>query len=165
MFKEVYLDDKFKVYEEDIEELKNIIEGQFLARDLVNLRSNDIYPATLAQKANENLSDLGVDVKIYDKDQILDMGLTAYYEVAKGSDRQPKFIVMEYLHGQKDKAPLALVGKGLTYDAGGYSIKTSKGMKTMHADMGGAGSVIGLSLIHISEPTRQCCTSRMPSSA
>ena len=143
LFKEVYLDEKFKIYEEDIEELKNILEGQFLARDLVNLRSNDIYPATLAQKANENLSDQGVEVKIYDKDQILDMGLTAYYEVAKGSDKEPKFIVMEYLHGQKDKAPLALVGKGLTYDAGGYSIKTSKGMKTMNSDMGGAGSVIG----------------------
>ena len=117
--------------------------GQFLTRDLVNLRSNDIYPETLAQKASENLSDLGVKVTIYGKDEILSMGLTAFYEVAKGSDKEPKFIVMEYFHGQKDKAPLALVGKGLTYDAGGYSIKTSNGMKTMNSDMGGSGSVIG----------------------
>lgn len=142
-FIEVNFDEKLTGYENDIDELIKVLYGQFLARDLVNLRSNDIYPESLAQKVVENLSDLGVDVKVYGKDQILDMGLTAFYEVAKGSDNEPKFIVMEYLKGEPSKAPLAIVGKGLTYDAGGYSIKTSKGMKTMHTDMGGAGSVIG----------------------
>lgn len=143
LFKEVNLNEKFACYEQELTELQNVLCGQFLTRDLVNLRSNDIYPESLAQKASENLSDLGVKVKIYGKDEILNMGLTAFYEVAKGSDKEPKFIVMEYLHGEKDKAPLALVGKGLTYDAGGYSIKTSVGMKTMNSDMGGSGSVIG----------------------
>lgn len=142
-FINVNFDEKLNSYNKEIDELIKVLDGQFLARDLVNLRSNDIYPESLAQKAKENLSGLGVDVKVYNKDQILDMGLTAFYEVAKGSDKEPKFIVMEYLKGEPGKAPLALVGKGLTYDAGGYSIKTSKGMKTMHTDMGGAGSVIG----------------------
>lgn len=138
---EINFDESLSPYKADLEELSNVLEGQFLARDLVNLRSNDIYPETLAQAAHDNLSDLGVDVKIYGKDEILDMGLTAFYEVAKGSDKEPKFIVMEYLKG--DNEPLALVGKGLTYDAGGYSIKTSSGMKTMNSDMGGSGTVIG----------------------
>lgn len=143
LFEIVNFDENFSSFESDVDELQKVLCGQFLTRDLVNLRSNDIYPESLAQKASENLSDLGVKVTIYGKDEILSMGLTAFYEVAKGSDKEPKFIVMEYFHGQKDKAPLALVGKGLTYDAGGYSIKTSNGMKTMNSDMGGSGSVIG----------------------
>ncbi|WP_296114714.1 leucyl aminopeptidase [uncultured Anaerococcus sp.] len=143
LFKEINFSQEFAQYEKDLDELKKVLDGQFLARDLVNLRSNDIYPESLANKASENLKDLGVDVKVYGKEEILDMGLTAFYEVAKGSDKEPKFIVMEYLKGDKDKAPLALVGKGLTYDAGGYSIKTSNGMKTMNSDMGGSGTVIG----------------------
>lgn len=143
LFKNVNFDNKFAGFEADLKELENVLVGQFLTRDLVNLRSNDIYPESLAQAAVDNLSDLGVEVKVYSKDEILAMNLTAFYEVAKGSDKEPKFIVMEYLHGEKNAAPLALVGKGLTYDAGGYSIKTSNGMKTMNSDMGGSGTVIG----------------------
>ena len=143
LFKNVNFDNKFSEFEADLKELENVLVGQFLTRDLVNLRSNDIYPESLAQAAVDNLSDLGVEVKVYGKNEILAMNLTAFYEVAKGSDKEPKFIVMEYLHGEKDEAPLALVGKGLTYDAGGYSIKTSNGMKTMNSDMGGSGIVIG----------------------
>lgn len=143
LFKNLNFSDKFAEFEDELKELENVLEGQFLARNLVNLRSNDIYPESLAQAAVDNLSNLGVDVKVYGKDEILDMNLTAFYEVAKGSDKEPKFIVMEYLKGKKDEAPLALVGKGLTYDAGGYSIKTSNGMKTMNSDMGGSGTVIG----------------------
>ena len=130
-----------KSYENDINELLDTLCGQFLARNLINLRSNDIYPETLANHVNEELSDLGVDVKIYEEEQIRDMGLTAYLEVAKGSSNKPRFIVMEYLHG--DNKPLVFVGKGLTYDSGGYSIKTSEGMKTMNSDMGGSATVIG----------------------
>lgn len=143
IFNLVNLDEKFAEYKIDIDELEKILCGQFLTRDLVNLRSNDIYPETLANKAVENLQDLGVELKIYGVKEILEMGLTAFYEVAKGSDKEPKFIVMEYFKGESGKAPLALVGKGLTYDAGGYSIKTSAGMKTMNSDMGGSGTVIG----------------------
>ncbi|MDY3005526.1 leucyl aminopeptidase [Anaerococcus porci] len=130
-------------YKEDLDELLNVLLGQKLAKDLVNLRSNDIYPETLANYAKKELEDLGVDVKIYQKDEILNMGLTAYYNVAKGSDNEPRFIVMEYLHGKDDERPYVYVGKGLTYDSGGYSIKTSDGMKTMNSDMGGSGTVIG----------------------
>lgn len=125
-----------------IEEQLTILDSQAFARNLVNLRSNDIYPESLAQATKERLT-RGVEVKIYDEKQIKDLGLTAYLEVGKGSDNPPRFIVMEYLNGDKDQKPLVFVGKGITYDSGGYSIKSSDGMKTMNADMGGAGTVIG----------------------
>ncbi|MFO3717796.1 leucyl aminopeptidase [Anaerococcus sp. ENR1011] len=125
-----------------IEEQLTVLDSQAFARDLVNLRSNDIYPESLAQAAKERLT-RDVEVKIYDEKQIKDLGLTAYLEVAKGSDNPPRFIVMEYLNGPKEQKPLVFVGKGITYDSGGYSIKPSDGMKTMNADMGGAGTVIG----------------------
>lgn len=122
---------------------EDLMAGVFLARDLVNETSNVIYPETLAQRAKENLEGLGVDVKIYDKKQIEDMGLEAFLAVAKGSDKEPRFIVMEYKGDKDSKFTTGLVGKGLTYDSGGYCIKTPKGMADMHCDMGGAGTVIG----------------------
>lgn len=133
----------FNSYEKNMEELVKVIDAQSFARDLVNLRSNDIYPETLATKAKEELSKYGVDVKIYEEDQIRQMGLTAFLQVAKGSDNKPRFIVMEYLKANDDQKPLVFVGKGLTYDSGGYSIKSSDGMKEMNSDMGGSATVIG----------------------
>lgn len=133
----------FNFYEKNMEELVKVIDAQSFARDLVNLRSNDIYPETLANKAKEELSKYGVDVKIYEEDQIRQMGLTAFLQVAKGSDNKPRFIVMEYLKANDDQKPLVFVGKGLTYDSGGYSIKSSDGMKEMNSDMGGSATVIG----------------------
>lgn len=91
----------------------------------------------------ERFADKNVNVKVYDEEQIRELGLTAYLEVAKGSDNPPRFIVIEYLNGPQEQKPLVFVGKGITYDSGGYSIKPSDGMKTMNADMGGAGTVIG----------------------
>lgn len=126
-----------------LDEILKVIDAQFLTRDLVNTRSNEIYPETLANRAKEELSPLGVDVKIYEKDEIEKMGLTAFLEVGKGSDKLPRLIVMEYLNSDKNVAPKVFVGKGLTYDSGGYSIKPSDGMKTMNSDMAGSATVIG----------------------
>lgn len=126
----------------DVEQLV-VLDSQNFVRDLVNLRSNDIYPETLAQKVKERFAKKDVNVRIYNENQIKEMNLTAYLEVAKGSDNPPRFIVMEYLNGEKSQKPLVFVGKGLTYDSGGYSIKSNAGMKTMNADMAGAGTVIG----------------------
>lgn len=137
----------FKGPEEKLMEGLNRIQGQldgvFFARDLVNETSNVIYPETLAQKAVENLSEVGVNVTVYDKKQIEEMGMEAFLSVGKGSDNEPRFIVMEYKGNPDSKEVTGLVGKGLTYDSGGYSIKTPGGMVTMHCDMGGAGTVIG----------------------
>ena len=134
---------EFSHLEERISELDKILNAQFFARDLVNLRSNDLYPESLSKKVDEKLSSLGVEVKIYEEEDIRKMGLTAFLEVGKGSDKKPRFIVIEYLKASKDQNPLVLVGKGITYDTGGYCIKTPAGMKSMNSDMGGAASVIG----------------------
>lgn len=130
-------------YDKEANELLDVLIGQFLARDLINLRSNDIYPETLANYAKDELESLGISVKVYEEDEIRDMGLTAFLQVAKGSANKPRFIVMEYLKGKENEKPLVFVGKGLTYDSGGYSIKSNDGMKTMNSDMGGSATVIG----------------------
>lgn len=120
-----------------------MMEGIFLARDLTNRTANEIYPETLARAAQEALEPAGVKVRVYDKAEIEAIGMEAFLSVAKGSAHEPRFIVMEY-NGQPDSAErTALVGKGLTYDSGGYSIKTAAGMVTMHCDMAGSAAVIG----------------------
>ncbi|WP_067140364.1 leucyl aminopeptidase [Oceanivirga salmonicida] len=126
-----------------IEESETLMKSVFITRDLVNLPSNYIYPETLANKAKEILSPLGVKVTIYDKKQIKEMGMEAFYSVGKGSDNEPRLIVMEYENNPESNERLGLVGKGITYDSGGYSLKPNDGMKTMFCDMGGAATVIG----------------------
>lgn len=142
--KNIYFDieSEIKDIELKIEELESILESQFFTRNIVNMRSNTIYPESLANKAVEELSKLGVEVKVYDKDEIVELGLNAFLAVGKGSENNPRFIVMEYFEGGDEK-PLAFVGKGLTYDSGGYSLKPSDAMMTMFSDMSGAATVIG----------------------
>ena len=127
---------------EDFNYRENIVEGVNFTRFLVNTPAIDMYPETLAKAASEKLSSVGVNVKVLNKDEIVKLGMKAFLAVAEGSDKEPKFIIMEYLpvEGQK---PIGLVGKGLTYDSGGYAIKPAKGMATMHGDMGGSATVIG----------------------
>ncbi len=125
------------------EQIRNLIDGLFLARDLVNQTSNEMYPEVLADKVKDVFQDLPVEVRILDEHEIQDLGMEAFYSVAKGSDRPPRFIIMEYDGGEEGQEKTALVGKGLTYDSGGYCIKSARGMSTMHCDMGGAGTVIG----------------------
>lgn len=136
-------EEKFERAKEGIEEAKILIDSIFITRDLVNLPSNYIYPETLAQNAYDILTPLGVKVSIYDKKQIEEMGLLSFLSVGKGSDNDPRLIVMEYNGDPENTEKLGLVGKGITYDSGGYSIKPSDGMKTMFCDMGGAATVIG----------------------
>lgn len=126
-----------------IQRTTDMMDGVFLARDLTNETANHLYPETLAQRAAETLTPLGVDVHVYEEDAIREIGMKAFLAVGQGSARRPRLIVMNY-RGASDDAPLtALVGKGITYDSGGYCVKTAAGMLTMHSDMGGAGTVIG----------------------
>ena len=133
-----------KEIEEVIEEAKIIAEGILIARDLVNEPSNVIYPETLAQKAEEIGQESGFEVEVSGLDRIKELKMEAFYNVAKGSVKEPKLIVMRYFGDSSNKENiLGLVGKGLTYDSGGYSIKPTDGMLDMKSDMGGAASVIG----------------------
>ncbi len=130
-------------FQEAIEEAEILIDGIFLARDLVNERSINMYPEILAKSAKDNLESLGVEVEIFEKDKIEELEMKAFLAVAQGSDKEPRFIVMNYKGDPSSDEKIALVGKGLTYDSGGYSLKPSTSMDTMYCDMGGAGSVIG----------------------
>lgn len=121
-----------------------IAEGVKLTRDLVNLPPNICDPAYLAKAADEAAQAVGLKIEVLEKRQMETLGMGALLGVAQGSETPPRFIIMEH---NADKAEeldtIVLVGKGVTFDTGGYSIKTSDGMVGMKADMAGGGAVIG----------------------
>lgn len=129
--------------EKGIDEAVKLMEAIFLSRDLVNQPANVIYPETLANTAKEELEKNGVKVTIYGKKEIEDLKMEAFLSVARASAKEPKLIVMEYYNNPESDERVALVGKGLTYDSGGYAIKPAQSMADMFCDMGGSGTVIG----------------------
>lgn len=143
--KEVYLDASDAKEEEvlaGIKEAEILVEAIFLARDLVNERAINMYPEVLSQAAKDNLEKLGVQVEIFGQKEIEALNMEAFLAVAEGSDKEPQFIVMTYQGDKDSDEKIALVGKGLTYDSGGYSIKPSTSMDTMFSDMAGSATVI-----------------------
>jgi leucyl aminopeptidase len=127
------------------EPLSKIAEGVFFTRDLVSEPANVIYPETLAQQARA-LTKLGVKVEVLGKEEMKKLGMGALLGVAQGSAHDPRLIVMRWNGAPraKEKRPIAFVGKGVTFDSGGISIKPAANMEDMKWDMGGAGVVIGL---------------------
>ena len=114
-----------------------------IARDLVNEPANVINPATLASAAMHQGDIFGFSVTVKDEKEIEDLGLEALLSVGRGSKNSPKLIVMKYHGNGESDEVYGLIGKGLTYDSGGYSIKPTDGMLTMKMDMGGSAAVIG----------------------
>jgi leucyl aminopeptidase len=121
---------------------KSLYESVYFARDLVSEPGNVLYPAEYAKRINDMLTPLGVTVKVYHQTQLEDMGLNLLLSVGQGSARDSYVVVMEYLKGN-DTFTTALVGKGVTFDTGGISLKPGKGMGDMKTDMGGSASVVG----------------------
>ncbi len=120
-----------------------IAEGIALAKDLGNLPGNVCTPAYLAQQARELGSVHGFEVTILEEQDTEKLGMNAFLAVARGSRQSPKLIVMQHHGGAPDAAPVVLVGKGITFDAGGLNIKSSSDMEQMKFDMCGAASVFG----------------------
>jgi leucyl aminopeptidase len=120
---------------------KAIISSVYFARDLINTPSNDMTPSDLA-KAAVALRQKNLSVKVLEKKDAERLGMGAYLSVAKGSKEPLKFIVLEY-KGSKGK-PLALIGKSITFDSGGISLKPSDGMEKMKYDMAGGAAVLGV---------------------
>ncbi len=120
---------------------KIISEGVCMARDMVNAPSNKVTPTYLAEKAKEIAKDHNMEVQVFELNEAEAMGMGAFVAVAKGSQEPAKFIVLEY---NKDKGfdTIALIGKGITFDSGGISIKPSEKMETMKSDMSGAAAVL-----------------------
>ena len=113
------------------------------ARDLVSEPGNVLYPSEYANRINEQLSPLGVNVKIYHEAQLKEMGLNLLLSVGQGSEKDSYVVVMEWAHGPNEAEPIALVGKGVTFDTGGISLKPGRGMGDMKYDMGGSAAVVG----------------------
>jgi leucyl aminopeptidase len=121
-----------------------VAEGVIIARDLVNEPPNVLFPQSFAERA-ERLADLGVDVEVLDPKAMKKLGMGALLGVAQGSKHDARVVVMRWNGARDHKArPIAFVGKGVTFDTGGISIKPSASMEDMKGDMGGAATVVGL---------------------
>lgn len=121
---------------------EKVVDGVIFTRDLVSEPANILYPESFAERLKE-LESLGVEVEILGEKQMKKLGMGALLGVGQGSERESLIVVMQWKGGAKDKAPVALVGKGVTFDTGGISIKPAAGMEEMKWDMGGAGAVAG----------------------
>jgi leucyl aminopeptidase len=120
-----------------------IAEGVRLARECANRPGNVCTPGYLAEQAKRLGKEHGLKVEVLDRKDCVKLGMGSFMAVAQGSDEPPKFIVARYQGAGKDDAPLVLVGKGITFDSGGISIKPAAEMDEMKFDMGGAASVLG----------------------
>jgi leucyl aminopeptidase len=125
------------------EEIKNLAQGVFRARDLVWQPPNILYPSTFADEC-EKLKKIGLKVNVYNEQQLEKMGMSALLAVGRGSRKDSKVVVMEWLGGKKNTPPMAFIGKGVCFDSGGLSLKPPKSMEDMKWDMGGAATVTGL---------------------
>lgn len=127
-------------------ELRNadaIAKGTELAKNLANLPANICTPAYLAERAQELAATGTLTIEVMDREQMAALGMNTLLSVAKGSHQPPKLIVIHHKGGGSGEAPIVLIGKGITFDSGGISLKPGANMDEMKYDMSGAASVIG----------------------
>ncbi|MDE2367588.1 MAG: leucyl aminopeptidase [Burkholderiales bacterium] len=120
-----------------------IADGVALARRCANLPGNHCTPSFLAAQAQQLAKDHGLKVEVLERKDCAKLGMGSFLAVTQGSDEPPKFIVARWMGGAKNQAPIVLVGKGITFDSGGISLKPGAEMDEMKFDMGGAASVLG----------------------
>ncbi|WPY00611.1 Leucyl aminopeptidase [Candidatus Trichorickettsia mobilis] len=140
---EILVDD-IAVAEKLFIEKKAIATGVFSARNYISEPPNILYPASYAEMIQNELEPLGIKVEIYGEREMRNFGMGALLGVGQGSQNESKLVVMQYF-GESDHniAPIALVGKGVTFDSGGISIKPAAGMGDMKYDMAGSAAVVG----------------------
>ncbi len=117
-------------------------EATCLTRDLVNQPANYMTPTLLAEAASQAAAESGLHCQVYGAEWMREQNMGALLGVTQGSDEPPRFIVLEHGRG-RSRQPLVFVGKGITFDSGGISIKPAEGMEAMKNDMGGAAAVVG----------------------
>jgi leucyl aminopeptidase len=151
-------------------EAQTVGESQNFTRDLVNEPSNRMTPTILAERAKKMSAEVGLKCEVYGADKIKELKMGAFWSVAQGSDEPPALIVMKYEPaGAPAKPVLGLVGKGITFDTGGISIKPADGMEKMKYDMAGGATMIGaMRAIALLKPKIKvigivCATENMPS--
>ena len=153
-----------------VEESQIIGESQNFTRQLVNEPSNRMTPTALAEHARKMCEETGLKCEVYGADKIKELKMGAFWSVAQGSDEPPALIIMRYEPtGAPQKPVLGLVGKGITFDTGGISIKPADGMEKMKYDMAGGAAMIGaMRAIALLKPKMKvigivCATENMPS--
>ena len=120
-------------------------DGTYLARDLVNLPPNDLYPGSYAKKIEE-LAEHGLEIEILGEKELAKLGMNSMLGVGQGSVKESKLGIMKWMGGKAGEAPVALVGKGVCFATGGISLKPGAGMEDMRGDMGGSAAVVGTML-------------------
>lgn len=118
-------------------------QGICVTKRLVNEPPNVIYPESFATEGQRLAAECGFDIEIWDKPKLVAENCNAILAVSAGSAKDPRLVMFRHNGGPADEAPIAIVGKGVTFDSGGLSIKPSEGMKDMKCDMGGAATVLG----------------------
>lgn len=121
-----------------------LVNGMELTKELGNTPANFCTPTYLANTAKKIATQFKMGVEILDRKQIQALKMNSFLSVSAGTDEPPKFIVLKHMGGKAKDAPVVLVGKGITFDSGGISLKAGPGMDEMKYDMGGAGSVLGI---------------------
>jgi leucyl aminopeptidase len=135
--------DKLAEMKNGVDTAVAIAAGTTLARDLVNMPPNVATPARLAQAAQEIAESYNLNITVGGRKWAAQHDMGAFLAVAKGAGEPPKFIILEHNGDREDLDTIVLVGKGITFDTGGISIKPAQGMGKMKSDMGGAAAVLG----------------------
>ncbi|MEN9954743.1 MAG: hypothetical protein RLZZ41_407 [Actinomycetota bacterium] len=125
----------------ELNEIETIVEAVHACRDLVNQPANDLYPEVMAKHAKKAAGGLPIKIKVWEEKDLLSAGLGGIHAVGKGSTRPPRLVKLEY-KPTGAKVSLALVGKGITFDTGGLSLKPAESMVGMKYDMTGAAAVM-----------------------
>lgn len=125
------------------EEKKAVAMGVYFARDLVSEVPNVLYPKSYAEQIVQNLEPLGIDVEVIGEREMRDLSMGAMLGVGQGSSNESKLVVMKHYGAALEQKPVCFIGKGVTFDTGGISIKPSAGMDDMKYDMGGSAAVVG----------------------
>ena len=156
--------------QQTMDQARIVAESQNFTRELVNEPSNRMTPTILANRARDMAKETGLKFEVYGADKIKELKMGAFWGVAQGSDEPPALIVMRYEPaGAPEKPVLGLVGKGITFDTGGISIKPADGMEKMKYDMAGGATMIGaMRAIALLKPKVKvigivCATENMPS--
>lgn len=136
-------EDKYSFTEAEVKKALIITGAVYFARNLVSAPSNEMTPSVMAQKAEEIAGRNNVNCKVLDKAEMKEMGMNSLLGVASGSNEEPKFIILEYSGRSNSEETIVLVGKGLTFDSGGISIKPADKMDEMKSDMSGGAAVMG----------------------
>ena len=138
-----FVDEKFSFSKLDLQKNDALAEGVFLARDLVNLPAN-ILNTEKFEKELKKFKQIGVKVRVLNEKDIKAIGMNLLFAVGKGSSNPSKVLVLEWKGGKSGTQPTALIGKGVVFDSGGLSLKSSSGMVDMAMDMAGAAVVAGV---------------------